>query len=150
MKPRDLKELALQIQSFCQAFLEDKIDSREFKTMLMTLSFTAAGVSDDEMKAFNTVLQALYQMKSIGREEVLDVFKNVPGDTQEIVSILEAEPIRQEMIVGDPNAIETKEKKQNPQWCESAGCYRKAERVNQKTGKWLCPICWQEYERQFN
>ena len=111
MKPTDLKELALQIQSFCQAFLEDKIDSREFKTMLMTLSFTAAGVSDDEMKAFNTVLQALYQMKSIGREEVLDVFKNVPGDTQEIVSILEAEPIRQEMIIGDPNAIETKEKK---------------------------------------
>ena len=56
MKPKDLKELALQIQSFCQAFLEDKINSREFKTMLMTLSFTAAGVSDDEMKAFNTVL----------------------------------------------------------------------------------------------
>ena len=111
MKPKDLKELALQIQSFCQAFLEDKIDSREFKTMLMTLSFTAAGVSDDEMKAFNTVLQALYQMKSIGREEVLDVFKNVTGDTQEIVSILEAEPVRQEMIVGDPNAADVNVKK---------------------------------------
>ena len=66
------------------------------------------------MKAFNTVLQALYQMKSIGRAEVLDVLKNVTGDTQEIVSILEAEPIRQEVIVGNPNAIETKEKKAEP------------------------------------
>ena len=31
--------------------------------------------------------------------------------------------------------------------CQSAGCYREAKRVNQKTGKWLCPVCWQEYER---
>lgn len=90
-----MTEIALEGQSICQAFLDGEIDAKTFRSSMMTLAFTAAGVSNDEMEAFNIALQALYSMKKIGREEVLDVFKNVKGPKQEIVKILEDEPIRQ-------------------------------------------------------
>lgn len=96
-----MTEIALKQIEICQAFLDSKMDVKTFKSSMMTLAFTAAGVSDDEMEAFNTALQALYAMKSIGRDEVLDVFKNVKGDTQEIVNILESEPIRQVPAVNE-------------------------------------------------
>ena len=90
-----MNEIALKTISICQAFLDGEIDSTQFKASMMNLAFIAAGVSDDEMQAFNSVLHALYDMKAIGRNEVLNVFKNVKGSKREIVAILEEEPIRQ-------------------------------------------------------
>ena len=90
-----LTEIATRLCYFSQKFANGEIDASEFKSTIMTLAFTAAGVSNDEMEVFNSTLQALYAMKKIGRLEVLDVVKNVSGDPQEIVTILESEPIRQ-------------------------------------------------------
>lgn len=103
-----MTEIALKQIDICQAFLDGKMDVKTFKSSMLTLAFTAAGVSNDEMEAFNTALQALYSMKKIGREEVLDVFRNVKGDTQEIVTILEDEPIRQVPAVDTKAITETK------------------------------------------
>ena len=33
--------------------------------------------------------------------------------------------------------------------CESTGCERGGVKINKYTGKVLCPICWEEYEREF-
>ena len=89
-----MKNVATKTIALCQAFLDDKIDAKTFKSSLMTLAFTAAGVSEDEMKAFNLALQALYSMKEIGWNDVLGVFKEVKGRKQDIVKVLENEPVR--------------------------------------------------------
>ena len=100
----DLRQLALKQQAVCQAFLDGKMDAKTFRGEMMTLAFTASGVSDDEMQVFNTVLKALYEMKQQGRTETVDVFKNVAGRKQDIVKVLENEPARPVPVV-DTKAI---------------------------------------------
>ena len=91
----DLIDIAKDINNICQSLLEGRIDDKTFRTSIMSMAFIASGVSDEEMKVFNSILESIYQMKKIGRNEVLDVFKNVSGNPKDITKILEKEPIRQ-------------------------------------------------------
>lgn len=85
-----LRQLAINQQKLCQAFLDGKIDEKEFRGSLMHAAFEASGVTDEEMQAFNSVLEALYKMKSIGRDEIVDVVKESLGHTDnEIVDVIE-------------------------------------------------------------
>lgn len=103
-----MKDIATKTIAICQAFLDDEIDAKQFRSSLMTLAFTAAGVSDNEMEAFNMALQALYRMKEIGWNDVLGVFREVKGRKQDIVKILENEPVRRVPEV-NPKALENPE-----------------------------------------
>lgn len=44
----DLRQLALKQQAVCQAFLDGEMDDKTFRGEMMTLAFTASGVSDAE------------------------------------------------------------------------------------------------------
>lgn len=103
-----MKDIATKTIAICQAFLDDEIDAKQFRSSLMTLAFTAAGVSNDEMEAFNMALQALYKMKGIGWSDVLGVFREVKGRKQDIVKILENKPVRRIPDV-DPKTLENPE-----------------------------------------
>ena len=85
-----LKDEAINLQSICQDFLDSKLDAHDFKTTVMTAAFSLAGVSDEEMKVFNSVLQSLYRMKKIGRDEIVDIF---PVRKEEEIHILKVEEL---------------------------------------------------------
>lgn len=71
-----MKDTVQKVKELCASYEAGEIDDKFFKTSLMTYSFEAAGVSESEMAAFNAVLGALYEMKRIGRKEVLQTFRD--------------------------------------------------------------------------
>ena len=85
-----LKTVAQDHIKLCQAYLEGCIDEKTFKTSLMTVAFEAAGVTQSEMLVFNTMLEALYKMKSLGREEIVDAVKEKLGHVEtEIIDVVD-------------------------------------------------------------
>ena len=91
----NMDDLARKTIGHCQSFLDGDIDSQDFGSQLLTFAFTSVGVGDEDMKVFAVVLEALYKMKSMGRNDIINVFKNVKGPKKAMIEILEDQPIRQ-------------------------------------------------------
>lgn len=98
MSQMDLLNLAKDLADRCLDLLKGKITDDEFKSYLMTAAFDSRGVSNEEMQQFNQALEALYEMKSIGRNEAIRIFKEIAGSKKDIAKALEEQPIRQEMV----------------------------------------------------
>lgn len=82
-------KIAIKTQDLCTNFINQNIDSKSFRTGLMTLAFEASGISDEELEVFNSILKSIVRMRQITRKEILGVVKNIKGDVREIVKIIE-------------------------------------------------------------